>query len=131
MPGSGDQPLVLVVDDDADVRTSISEVLGRHGYQVLQAKDGFVAREMLGDWPFDVVVLDLHMPGLHGTELLTGLDHGCRVVVYSAFSYMDEDEARRQLGHRVSAFLSKPSPPWLLLAAVESAAEGGAADEHQ
>lgn len=61
------RPLVLVVDDDADTRASLSELLADHGFQVLAVEDGQKALELLAREPRpDLVVLDLWMPVMDG-----------------------------------------------------------------
>jgi CheY-like chemotaxis protein len=59
---------VLLVDDDAEVRTTVRRVLALY-HQVVEAADGRAAVEYLrGGAPIDVVVLDVHMPGWSGLE---------------------------------------------------------------
>src|ERR1700741_5402288 len=57
---------VLVVDDDVDVRSLVSELLTRAGYSVAQAPDGREALRMLYDQRPDLIVLDVSMPELDG-----------------------------------------------------------------
>jgi CheY-like chemotaxis protein len=113
---------VLVVEDDADVRSSLSEVLRQEGYYVAEAADGATARELLSEQSFDVVTLDLRLPVLNGVELLASQEKPPPVVVLSAFSYFDQEEVQRRFGNKVSAFLRKPATPRLVLAAVAEAA---------
>ena len=54
---------VLVVDDESGIREFMADALGDAGHQVTQAADGREAIRRLKDAPFDLVVLDLHMPG--------------------------------------------------------------------
>ncbi len=62
---------ILVVDDDETIRTTLSMVLSEHGYRVRSAEDGFSALlEIRSELP-DLIVSDLHMPGMSGFELLT------------------------------------------------------------
>lgn len=61
---------VLVVDDDEDVHRLVAAWLRRHDYDVETAGDGRTATEMLDRGEFDVVVSDIVMPGIGGTELL-------------------------------------------------------------
>jgi CheY-like chemotaxis protein len=59
---------VLVVDDDADIRETLSEVLSIAGYDVTPAANGREALERLRAAPHDLVVLDLMMPVMTGWE---------------------------------------------------------------
>jgi two-component system response regulator HydG len=61
---------ILVVDDEPNARSALSELLRDEGYDVLSAANGLDARRRLDDfWP-DLVLTDLHMPGLDGRALL-------------------------------------------------------------
>ena len=64
------QPRILVVDDDADIRTILEGVLGRAGMDVIAAADGRQALRLLFDERPDAVVLDLGLPDLDGFEVL-------------------------------------------------------------
>jgi CheY-like chemotaxis protein len=65
------KPRILIVDDKACVRTTMSLVLVELGYEVRAAEDGFAAlREIRTEIP-DVLISDLNMPGMSGFELLS------------------------------------------------------------
>lgn len=70
MSGTGH---VLVVDDEAQLRSLLSTYLGRHGLEVTQAADAAQAREQVARRPPDVVVLDVNMPGENGLSLASWL----------------------------------------------------------
>jgi CRP/FNR family cyclic AMP-dependent transcriptional regulator len=63
--------LVLVVDDDAAVRTLVLKALQAKGYDVLQAADGLIASELLGDLTRvpDLIICDVMMPTIDGFSL--------------------------------------------------------------
>jgi DNA-binding NtrC family response regulator len=61
---------VLVVDDEADARELITQVLSQAGYEVEDAADGFAALAKVSHYRPDVVLTDLRMPGMHGVDLL-------------------------------------------------------------
>ena len=64
-------PHVLVVDDDADTRLLLRRALESAGFRVAEAPDGPEALALLqGKDPFDLVTLDLHMPTMHGLQVL-------------------------------------------------------------
>jgi len=69
-PSSQPQPLLLLVDDDHQIRQLLSEVGSREGFEVLEAADGAVALEMMQRRHIDLVLLDLHMPRVNGLEVL-------------------------------------------------------------
>ena len=63
-------PLLLLVDDDQQIRQLLSEVGAREGFEVLEAADGAAAIEMLQRRHIDLVLLDLHMPRANGLDVL-------------------------------------------------------------
>jgi sigma-B regulation protein RsbU (phosphoserine phosphatase) len=62
--------LILVVDDSEANRESLRRRLARHGYDVVDAADGPAALELIERRPFDLVLLDVMMPGMSGLEVL-------------------------------------------------------------
>ena len=65
-------PRILVVDDEADIRETISEILTDEGYEVLVAGDGAEARGLARSERLDLVFLDIWMPDVDGITLLDG-----------------------------------------------------------
>ncbi len=61
---------VLVVDDDPAMHDVLTATLAREGYQLLHARDGREALDILRKWPPDVVTLDVMMPGIDGWSVL-------------------------------------------------------------
>lgn len=59
---------VLVVDDNPEIREIIQILLSNEGYQVAEAADGASALEQLKERPFDLIILDIMMPGLNGYQ---------------------------------------------------------------
>jgi two-component system alkaline phosphatase synthesis response regulator PhoP len=64
---------ILVVDDDPEIVTMLSTRLGKRGYQVASAGDGTQALELAKAQRFDVVLLDVMMPGKSGWEVARAL----------------------------------------------------------
>ena len=64
------RPLLLLVDDDAQIRQLLNEVGEREKFEVLEAADGSAAIEMLQRRHVDLVLLDLHMPRVNGLDVL-------------------------------------------------------------
>jgi two-component system phosphate regulon response regulator OmpR len=72
-PPADDAPHILVVDDDARIRGLLQRFLGGHGYRVTAAADAAEARQKLDSLAFDLLVLDVMMPGEDGFSLAEGL----------------------------------------------------------
>jgi len=92
-------PSILVVDDDAEMRELLLDVLRGEGYEVAEAKDGTEAVLALRARTFDVVLMDKNMPGPSGLDLLPGFRSVCphsQVIMMTAFgdvpSYMEAAE---------------------------------------
>ena len=64
---------VLVVDDDRQIARALRTGLRSHGYEVVTAGNGETALEVLSDAAFDIVVLDLGLPGIDGHEVIRRL----------------------------------------------------------
>ena len=67
---------ILIIDDDAALRSGIAETLGDLGHTALQAPDGAQGLRILGEARVDAVLLDLRMPGMDGIEVLRRLRAG-------------------------------------------------------
>ena len=61
---------LLLVEDEAPLRTAVAERLADHGYEVVQAESGEAALEALAEFAFDIVVTDLRLPGIDGTAVI-------------------------------------------------------------
>jgi CheY-like chemotaxis protein len=61
---------LLVVDDDEMTRDVLARRLQRIGHAVVSARDGAQALELIGQQPFDAILLDIKMPGLTGFDVL-------------------------------------------------------------
>jgi len=113
-------PHILVVDDDPELRSLISDFLSGNGLEVEQAGDGPAMDAALARKRFDVIVLDLMMPGEDGLSILRRLRGPARprIVMLSA---MGED-TDRIIGLEVGAddYLAKPCNPRELLARIRA-----------
>jgi DNA-binding NtrC family response regulator len=85
---------ILVVDDEALIRWSLSEILGREGHTVVQAVSASTAREVMDDagQPIDVVLLDYRLPDSNDLKLLEEVRRrrpGSAVVLMTAYGGPD------------------------------------------
>ncbi|MGH7085524.1 MAG: response regulator, partial [Acetobacteraceae bacterium] len=72
---------ILVVDDDARLRTLLARYLAEHGFRVTAVEHAAEAREKLGFLKPDLVVLDVMMPGESGLELAESLHREQRIRI--------------------------------------------------
>ncbi len=66
-------PRILIVDDDADIRSLLADYLGQQGWLISTAQDGATMQQVLDSTPIDLVVLDLTLPGSDGLTLCRDL----------------------------------------------------------
>jgi DNA-binding NtrC family response regulator len=112
---------ILVVDDDRAFRLSTAALLEGEGHQVRDVEDAEAAASALEDQRYDLVLLDLRMPGLDGISLTEVLrTRGKAVPVLMISGYGTVDAAVRALHNGVDDFLTKPVEPEVLLARVQA-----------
>src|SRR5438874_2184959 len=119
---------VLIVDDDAGLRTLLRMTLESADLEVDEAPDARVAEDRIAVQPPDVVVLDIRMPGLDGLSFCRGLKRtdetrGIGIVLLTADDAPETAEAAWAAG--ADAFLRKPFSPLELLDVIERLAGGG------
>ncbi len=118
---------VLVVDDEAELLRAVARILKARGFEVEMAGNGIEALEFLGRQTFDVMLVDLVMPGMTGLELLKRaktVHEKLEVVIMTAFADVDTAVAAVKAG--AYDFLTKPFPSSDTVAlAVSKACEHG------
>ncbi len=100
---------ILVVDDEANARSALAELLREEGYIVETAADGFKALPKLEELSPDLVLTDLKMPGMDGMELMKRAWEGDPervVVVMTAYGSVDTAVAAMRAG--AADYLTKP-----------------------
>jgi DNA-binding response OmpR family regulator len=112
--------LALLVEDDARLASLTAEYLGRHGVKVMIAGDGFAALHEAQRIHFDVVLLDLMLPGRSGLDVCRELRARSDVPILMLTAR--GEEADRVLGLELGAddYLPKPFSPRELLARIQA-----------
>jgi two-component system nitrogen regulation response regulator NtrX len=104
---------VLIVDDDELVRRSVRRTVKREGHEVLEAGSAEEATELLQHEPVDVVLLDIHLPGRSGLELLQDLPALRPMAVAIVFTGRgDVAVANRALEMGAADYFAKPVENW-------------------
>jgi DNA-binding NtrC family response regulator len=109
LPRPGPAPHLLFVDDEAALRSVMSERLTEEGFEVVDAETGERALELLDQFAFDVIVTDLRLPGIDGAHLVEAARErypGILVIVITGFGTVRDavDAIRRG----ATDFLTKP-----------------------
>lgn len=115
-----DSPSVLVVDDDADVRGLVRELLERAGYAVLEAEDGRAGLRVVWSTRPDLVVLDVTLPGLDGWQVLERLREVSDLPVLMLTARSGELEKVRGLRGGADDYMTKPFGRQELVARVDA-----------
>jgi two-component system, NarL family, invasion response regulator UvrY len=119
---------LLIVDDHPLVRRGIVEVLAEAfpGGSITEASDGAEALQAAYDGTWDLIVLDLSLPGRTGLDVLKELRSARpRLPILILSTYPEQQFATRALRAGASGYLNKGSPPEVLLAAVRKVMGGG------
>jgi two-component system, NtrC family, sensor kinase len=118
---SGEKPTVLIVDDSKAVRIYVEEILGKQGYSVSTACDGFSGLECINRDHPDVILLDVEMPGISGLEVLDVLSAEQQLSSIILFTTRSSLENRVQgLNMGADDYIAKPFEESELLARVRA-----------
>ena len=118
------QANILVIDDEATMRDSCRQTLSRGGNRVEVAEDGLSGLAMLKRESFDLVILDLKMPGLSGMEVLKKIkEDEPEAVVIVITGYATVESAVEAMKKGAYDFIPKPFTPDSLRMVVKRALE--------
>jgi chemosensory pili system protein ChpA (sensor histidine kinase/response regulator) len=115
-------PKVLIVDDSLSVRSSLSQLMSDGGYQVVTARDGLEAVNMLEQEAPDVVLTDLEMPRMNGLDLVGYIRNSAQwnplpVVMITSRTMAKHRQQAEQAG--VNSYITKPFTEDEVLASVD------------
>jgi DNA-binding NtrC family response regulator len=116
------RPRILVVDDEIDFSTGLSDVFSVRGYNVETACDGLAALSMIAANSFDAIILDVRMPGMDGIQVLNEILHlapGTPTILMTGDHLLSDNQAKPTNG--AFAYLLKPYPVLELVALIDRA----------
>jgi two-component system OmpR family response regulator len=113
-------PHILIVDDDREIRSLVAQFLKKHGYRVTPAADGREMMHLMEKGRFDLIVLDLMLPGEDGLSLCRRVraESSMPIIMLTAMG----EEMDRIIGLEMGAddYLPKPFNPRELLARIKA-----------
>lgn len=114
------QDHLLLVDDDAELRDLLRDYLGQAGFRVTAVADGREMQKAMDAVPFDLVILDIMLPGEDGLFLCRRLRAKSRIPILMLTARGDEIDRIVGLEMGADDYLSKPFNPRELLARIKS-----------
>lgn len=116
---------LLLVDDNEAYLDSTKDVMEDEGYDVVTATGGKEAVQLVASQQFDVVVMDIKMPGMNGVESFIEMKkHNPDIKVIMCTAYIVEHLIRQALEQGALAVLNKPFEMGVLLKTIENVMEG-------
>ena len=112
---SADLPHILAVDDDDRLRALLKKFLSESGFRVTDARDAADARAKLAALEFDLMVLDLMMPGENGLELATDIRKSNSIPILMLTAMAETEDRITGLEKGADDYLTKPFEPRELL----------------
>ena len=104
-----DQPRILIVDDDPGMVETLADILELEGFHVVTVQDGRRALDVIQDQAFQLIVMDLKMPGISGLDAfreIIQIDPDARIVFMTA--YYQEEAVRAAISEGAVGVLKKP-----------------------
>ena len=119
---------ILIVEDDREIRATLSTLLQRWGYTTDTARTGEEAMRKAKDRFFNIVLLDIRLPDMNGTKLLTTMNQSLpKMIKIMITGYPSLENAVEALNLGADAYIVKPLRPEKLLALIEQKL----ADQHE
>jgi DNA-binding NtrC family response regulator len=117
-------PSILIVEDDVNIRGTLSTILQQKGYNTATARNGQEAIQKSKTKFFNMALLDIKLPDIEGTKLLTMMHENTpKMVKIMITGYPSLENAVEALNHGANAYIIKPVKPEKLLALIEEKLE--------
>lgn len=113
---------ILIVDDEEVARITLADILLLEGYDIRTAQSGEAAVDLLSQEPFDLMILDLKMPGMNGMDVLARMvksQADISVIILTAHGTIDT--AIQAIRYQVHDYLLKPVSPDQVIESVQRA----------
>ena len=115
---------ILIIDDERAIRNSLGEILSDEGYDVTCSEDGTSGLELALKDRFDIILCDIKMPGMDGTEVLSKLcEEGVESAVIMISGHADIDTAVDCIKKGAFDFIQKPLDLNRILITIKNATE--------
>jgi two-component system phosphate regulon response regulator OmpR len=125
-PLTDDAPHILIIDDDSRIRSLLSRYLGEHGFRVTSAANAEEARRRLGGLAFDLLIVDVMMPGEDGMALTKSLRETMNVPILMLTARAETESRIKGLEFGADDYVAKPFEPRELLLRINSILRRGA-----
>ena len=100
-PRAEQRARLLVVDDEANLRAVLRDILSLMGYHVEEAESGYEALKLLDSSSYDLMLLDIRMPGMSGVEVMNHARESCpdmSIIILTAHATLESAVAAVRLG---------------------------------
>lgn len=121
---------ILLIEDEKLIRQFIVEYFQKHGEEVIEASDGYEGLSLL-DESFDLVLLDIMMPGIDGYEVCKQIRQKNDIPILFISALSDDDNKLKGYDVGADDFISKPFTPSLLYAKCNALLKRFKKDEEQ
>lgn len=111
---------VLIIEDDADAASVLEAYLKRDGYDVMVASNGMTGLEQVGRWQPDLILLDVMLPVMNGTEVLAAIRRSGDTPVIMVTAMGDAPDRIGALRYGADDYVVKPYHPGEVVARVQA-----------
>jgi two-component system response regulator PilR (NtrC family) len=119
-----EKPSILIVEDDASIRETLSTILEQRGYRIDTARNGQEGIQKSKATFFNMALLDIKLPDMEGTKLLTLLHETTpKMIKIMITGYPSLENAVEALNQGADSYIIKPVRPEKLLALIEEKLE--------
>ena len=114
------KPLILIAEDDADIRALLRLYLEGDGFRVLEAEDGTAALVLAREHAPDMAILDIMMPGMNGFELTRALRKYSEIPILILSAKSQDNDKILGLNLGADDYIAKPFNPLEIVARVKA-----------